>query len=228
MARLAVALTLLACSAAPGVAARVPLLTQAASALSGLLPRSAPPLLLPPSEDDALPAYFDSRLHWFGCGLTVLDQARARRTAPLPQGLRWGVSIAAPARPWAPASRLSPRAPARTLTHPVRAPQGQCGSCWAVAATAILGDRFCVHKAEADAPISLSGDGAGGSGGLNRLFQYAGNCVKQSESVRNHGCHRKSVFPSPQALISCGSLTENSSLYPQDAGCNGGNAYEAW
>lgn len=106
--------------------------------------------------------------------------------------------------------------------------QGQCGSCWAVAATGILGDRFCVHKAEFDAPIDLPGDGAGGSGGINRAFQYAGNCARQSESVRNHGCKRKSTFPSPQALVSCGSLTENASFYPSDAGCNGGNAYEAW
>jgi cathepsin X len=97
-----------------------------------------------------------------------------------------------------------------------------------VAATGILGDRFCVHKAEFDAPINLPGDGAGGSGGINRAFQYAGNCARSSDSVRNHGCKRKSVFPSPQALVSCGSLTENSSLYPSDAGCNGGNAYEAW
>jgi cathepsin X len=91
-----------------------------------------------------------------------------------------------------------------------------------------LGDRFCVHKAEFDAPINLPGDGAGGSGGINRAFQYAGNCLRSSDSVRNHGCKRKSVFPSPQALVSCGSLTENSSLYPSDAGCNGGNAFEAW
>ena len=97
-----------------------------------------------------------------------------------------------------------------------------------MAATGILGDRFCVHKAEFDKPIDVAADGAGGSGALNRAFQFAGNCARQSESVRNHGCRRRAVFPSPQALISCGTLTENSSLYPQDAGCNGGNAYEAW
>lgn len=85
-----------------------------------------------------------------------------------------------------------------------------------------------MHKAELDAPIGLPGDGAGGAGSLNRLFQAAGNCVRASESVRNHGCHRKSVFPSPQALVSCGSMAENRTLYPEDAGCNGGNAFESW
>lgn len=109
-----------------------------------------------------------------------------------------------------------------------------------------MGDRFCVHKARAlpsaraghglsrfcqaefDRPIGYPGDGAGGSGVTNRLFQYAGNCARQSDAVRDHGCKRRSTFLSPQALVSCGTLTENSTLYPQDAGCNGGNAYEAW
>ncbi len=91
-----------------------------------------------------------------------------------------------------------------------------------------MGDRFCVHKAEFDRAIDLPGDGAGGSGVTNRLFQYAGNCARQSDAVRDHGCRRRSTFLSPQAVISCGTFVENSTLYPQDAGCNGGNAYEAW
>ena len=97
-----------------------------------------------------------------------------------------------------------------------------------MAATGALGDRFCVHKAEFDAPISLPADGAGGSGALNRQFQSVGNCQRPRDGTRDHGCVRRAVFPSPQALLSCGTLTENSSLYPQDAGCNGGNSYEAW
>jgi hypothetical protein len=49
-----------------------------------------------------------------------------------------------------------------SLAAALRAPaaQGQCGSCWAVAATGILGDRFCVHKAEFDKPIDVAADGA--------------------------------------------------------------------
>lgn len=95
-------------------------------------------------------------------------------------------------------------------------------------AQGVLGDRFCAHKAEFNRPIELPGDGAGGSGALNRAFQYAGNCVRPNDAARDHGCYRKSVFPSPQAVISCGSVAENASLYPLDAGCNGGNSVEAW
>ena len=35
------------------------------------------------------------------------------------------------------------------------------------------------------------------------------------------------MFLSPQALVSCASFVENSTLYPSDAGCNGGNSLEA-
>ena len=119
-----------------------------------------------------------------------------------------------------------PSGPPDTRTHLLW--PGNCGSCWAVAATGVLGDRFCVHKAEFNSPISFPGDGSGGSGALNRMFQAVGNCQRPRDGTRDHGCVRRAVFPSPQALLSCGTLTENSSLYPQDAGCNGGNSYEAW
>lgn len=104
----------------------------------------------------------------------------------------------------------------------------QRSSLTPLASQGVLGDRFCTHKAEFNRPIDLPGDGAGGSGTINREFQYVGNCVRANDATRDHGCYRKSIFPSPQAVISCGSLAENASLYPQDAGCNGGNSVEAW
>ena len=71
MARAAAALLLLSPAAAGAL--RLPWLSQVQDAASALLPWA-------PDSDD-LPAFFDSRLHWFGCGLTVLDQARRRTPA---------------------------------------------------------------------------------------------------------------------------------------------------
>jgi hypothetical protein len=66
-------------------ALRVPSLSQALGRLAALQQPArggaAAPFAPAASTDDgdALPDTFDTRLHWFGCGLTVLDQARAAR-----------------------------------------------------------------------------------------------------------------------------------------------------
>ena len=58
------ALALLLCLAGRACALRLP-------ALASVLINSVS------ANNVLLPELFDSRLHWFGCGLSVLDQARA-------------------------------------------------------------------------------------------------------------------------------------------------------
>lgn len=105
--------------------------------------------------------------------------------------------------------------------------QGQCGSCWAVSATGVFGERMCIWNDETGAPIP-SNNGAFGAG--NRLFQKAGACTGEGtmHAAHNHGCKRTAEFLSPQALLSCGTADEDSKLYPDSAGCNGGEALDAW
>jgi len=103
--------------------------------------------------------------------------------------------------------------------------QGQCGSCWAVSATGVFGERMCIFFAEDGTPINSSETYAG-----NRLFQKAGSCTGDGTQhmAHNHGCKRTQYFLSPQAVMSCGTITEDKFLYPDSAGCNGGEARDAW
>ena len=72
-----------------------------------------------------LPDTFDTRDANFGCGATILDQARA---------LDMRVASARPSSsdPFLVAS----------------CPQAQCGSCWAVSAASMLSDRYCIHSGQ--------------------------------------------------------------------------------
>lgn len=145
-----------------------------------------------------IPEFFDAREQWLGCGTFVVDQ-------------------------------------------------GQCGGCWAASATNVLGDRACIHLMHDGSPITLPHSGAHGIGSLERMFQQAGRCigVGTMNMAHVHGCQRRAYFLSPQALLSCGNLNNTKAprfnayapksgympghtLYPSSAGCNGGEAHDAW
>ncbi|GBG26037.1 Cathepsin B-like cysteine proteinase 5 [Hondaea fermentalgiana] len=101
--------------------------------------------------------------------------------------------------------------------------QGQCGSCWAVSATSVFGDRACIWLAENGTALPPGGVFTG-----NRLFQKAGQCTEDLHQAHDHGCKRTALFPSPQALLSCASLAEDKKLFPDSAGCGGGWNSDAW
>jgi len=145
-----------------------------------------------------LPESFDTRSVWLGCGLFVVDQ-------------------------------------------------GQCGDCWAASAANTLGDRACIHLTADWTAFRLSRGAAHGAGATERLFQASGHCVGEGTMslAHQHGCQRQVVFPSPQQLVSCGNMNstapptyrkfprgsgyvEGQTLYPDSAGCNGGEAGDAW
>mmetsp|Transcript_98803 Transcript_98803/g.247668 ORF Transcript_98803/g.247668 Transcript_98803/m.247668 type:complete len:600 (-) Transcript_98803:281-2080(-) len=145
-----------------------------------------------------LPTSFDTRNEWLGCGLYVVDQ-------------------------------------------------GQCGDCWAGSAANTFGDRACIHLHADGSGFNLSRGGAYGAGAAERLFQASGKCVGAGTMrlAHQHGCLRQIVFPSPQMLVSCGSMNNTDAptynpypagsgyqpgqtLYPENAGCNGGEAADAW
>lgn len=147
-----------------------------------------------------IPEQFDTRSEWLGCGDFVVDQ-------------------------------------------------GQCGDCWAASATNTLGDRACIHLTADRQPINSSRGGALGVGATERLFQVAGRCTGagSDSNAHQHGCTRTIEFPSPQVLVSCGNqnittpptyhappegprpgLTWGETLYPDNTGCNGGEAWDAW
>lgn len=123
-----------------------------------------------------LPAFFDHRTVWWGCGQTVHNQ-------------------------------------------------GQCGSCWANSAISVLNDRFCIHKDINDQPLDVSRFGAGAA---NRAFQEAGSCDKANSLPHDHGCTKRTTILSPQRVVSCASMTVYPKTYNDSAGCNGGNAQDAW
>jgi len=149
-------------------------------------------------ERKDLPVSFDTRSEWLGCGLFVVDQ-------------------------------------------------GQCGDCWAASAANTLGDRACIHLKADRTAFNLSRGGAQGAGSAERLFQASGRCVGEGTMrlAHQHGCQRQVVFPSPQQLVSCGNMNSTApptyrkfpegsgyvpgqTLYPESAGCNGGEAGDAW
>jgi len=103
--------------------------------------------------------------------------------------------------------------------------QGQCGSCWASSATGVFTERMCIHFAEDGTAIKNKT-----SFPSNRKFQRAGSCTGEGSThmAHNHGCKRTTYVLSPQNLMSCGTANEDSVLYPNSAGCNGGEALDAW
>jgi len=124
--------------------------------------------------------------------------------------------------------------------------QGQCGDCWAGSTANTLGDRACIHLQMDRTPFNLSRGGASGAGAAERLFQISGRCVGLGSMMlaHQHGCLRQLEFPSPQNLVSCGNMNittpptynpfpegsgyHGQTLYPDGAGCNGGEAADAW
>jgi len=62
------------------------------------------------------------------------------------------------------------------------------------------------------------------------MFQAAGSCSGDGTQhmAHNHGCKRTARFVSPQIMMSCGNLEMDKTLYPDSAGCNGGEAADAW
>jgi len=103
--------------------------------------------------------------------------------------------------------------------------QGQCGSCWAVGATAAFGERMCVWMDDEGNALPEDNSFVG-----NRMFQKAGACTGEGtkHAAHNHGCKRTAFFLSPQMLMSCGNSKHNKQLYPDSGGCQGGEARDAW
>ena len=104
--------------------------------------------------------------------------------------------------------------------------QGQCGSCFGVSATTVLTERMCIFLDENDKAIE--GETSNFNG--NRKFQKAGSCTGDGTThmAHNHGCKRTQFVLSPQAMLSCGNFAEEEKLFPDSAGCNGGEALDAW
>lgn len=105
--------------------------------------------------------------------------------------------------------------------------QGQCGSCWAVSAAGVFSDRACIWLDENGQPINNE---VNESYLGNRLLQRAGTCTGEgtTHEAHNHGCKRTAQVLSPQPLVSCGNEEQDKKLYPDSAGCNGGEALDAW
>jgi len=103
--------------------------------------------------------------------------------------------------------------------------QGQCGSCWAVSGTGVFTDRVCIWMDEQGNAIKDPKFFFG-----NRMFQKAGSCSGEGTTklAHNHGCKRTGQTLSPQGVLSCGTVNEDALLYPDSAGCNGGEAVDAW
>lgn len=128
------------------------------------------------NQELEIPAFFDQRTVWWGCGQTVHNQ-------------------------------------------------GQCGSCWANSAISVLNDRFCIHMDSDGEPLDVSRFGAGAR---NRAFMEAGSCDKANSLPHDHGCTKRTTILSPQRIVSCASMTVYPKTYNDSAGCNGGNAKDAW
>lgn len=90
----------------------------------------------------------------------------------------------------------------------------------------MFGDRLCIWFDENGKPLPPTPS----IGGSSRLFQKAGSCVGEgtTHAAHNHGCKRSAFFVSPQALVSCGTLTEDPNKYPDSLGCQGGEPIDTW